>query len=65
MSHFYTHQSYALHLNDALDAGDGGVEQSADSLIIVHVVCISNAHEDDVSRQPGNEADCYAARLQI
>lgn len=54
-----------LHLNDALDAADGGIEQSADSLIIIHVVCIAYAHEDDVGRKPGDEADCNTTRLQI
>lgn len=57
--------TFILHLNDPLDAADGGIEQSADSLIIIHIVCISYAHEDDVRRKPGNEADCYTSRLQI
>lgn len=32
---------YILHLNDPFDAADGGIEQSADSLIIINPVSIS------------------------
>lgn len=66
ISHFTnTDQGYILHLNDTLDAGDSGIEKSADSLIIIHTVCVSQAHKDDVGWKSRNEANCYTTRLQI
>lgn len=53
------------HLDDAFDAADGGIEQSADPLVVVHAVCVSHAHEDDVSGESGDEAGRGAARLQV
>lgn len=53
------------HLDDAFDAADGRVEQSADPLVVVHAVCVSHAHEDDVSGKSGDEAGRGAARLQV
>lgn len=54
-----------LHLDDAFDAADCRIEESAESPVVVHIVCISKAHEDDEGRKPWSEADCDATRLQI
>lgn len=47
---------FRRHLDDAFDAADGGVQQRADSLAVVHAVRVPHAHEDDVSRKSGDEA---------
>lgn len=54
---------YQLHLYDAFDAADGGVEQRADSLVAVDAVGVSKAHEDDVSRKSGDEIHGDATRF--
>ena len=59
------HGSRPLHLNDPFDADDGGVEQGADSFLVVDVVRIAYAHEDDVRWQPGQGTDCHTAGCQI
>lgn len=59
------HHGHTPHLDDSFDAADGGVEQSADSLVVVDAVCVSDAHEDDVGRKSGQQIDRYSTRLQI
>lgn len=54
---------YQLHLYDAFDAADGGVEQRADSLVAVDAVGVPEAHEDDVSRKSGDEIHGDATRF--
>lgn len=59
------HWSPLLHLDDPFDGDDGGVQQGADSLLVVDVVGVAYAHEDDVGWQPGQEADRHTAGFQI
>lgn len=58
----YTHYTY---LQDLLNTVDGWGEQSADLLVIVDVVCVSQTHEQDVGRQTWDQIHGYAARLQL
>ena len=51
-------------LDDFLDAVDGAGEERAHLLIIVHMVRVSDAHEDDVGEQARQLLDRHA-RLQI
>ena len=43
----------APHLDDLLDAVDGVSEQGPHLLVVVHVVRVTDAHEQDVGRQAG------------
>lgn len=54
---------HLLHLYDAFDAADGGVEQGADSLVAVDAVGVAEAHEDDVGRESGDKIDGDASRF--
>lgn len=53
------------HLEDLLDAVNGRREQSANFLVIVDVVCVSQAHEEDVGWQTWDQIHRYAARFQL
>ena len=48
MSEVYT--TLYLYLEDLLNGVDGGGEQRVDLLVIVDVVRIADAHEEDVGR---------------
>lgn len=43
-------------LQHFLDAVDGGGEQGVHLLVIVDVICVSDAHVEDVSRKAGNSS---------
>lgn len=41
-------------LEDLLDGIDGGGEQRLHLLVVVDVVCMTDAHEEDIGRQAGD-----------
>lgn len=43
-------------LQHFLNAVDGGGEQGVHLLVIIDVICVSDAHEEDVSRKAGNSS---------
>lgn len=43
-----------IHLEDLLDGVDGRGQQRLHLLVVVDVVGVTNAHEEDVSGQAGN-----------
>lgn len=53
------------HLEDLLDAVDGGGEQRADLLVVVDVVGVPQTHEQDVGGEPRDEVHSNATRLQL
>lgn len=53
------------HLQDLLDAVDGGGEQRSDLLVVVVVVGVSQTHEEDVGWQARDQVHSDAARLQF
>lgn len=63
-SHTRTHTQYT-HLQDLLNTVDGGGEQSADLLVIVNIVGMSQAHEQDVGWQTWDQIHGHTARLQL
>lgn len=63
ISSFTPLKTHLLHLYDAFDAADGGVEQRADSLVTVDAVGVPQAHEDDVRRKSRDKIDGDATRL--
>lgn len=42
------------HLEDLLDGVDGGGEQRLHLLVVVDVVGVTDAHEENICRQAGN-----------
>ena len=52
------------YLDDLLDAVDGVRQQAPDLVIIVHVVRVADAHEEDVGRETRQLLGSYA-RPQI
>ncbi len=42
------------HLEDFLDGVDGGGEQRLHLLVVVNIVSVADAHEEDVSGQTGD-----------
>lgn len=61
-THTHAVQTY---LQDLLNTVDGWGEQSADLLVIVDIVGMSQTHEQDVGWQTWDQIHGYTARLQL
>ena len=53
------------YLQDLLDAVDSAGEQGADPLVIVHIVSVSQTHEEDVGRQAWDQVHSHTSWLQL
>lgn len=53
------------YLNCLLDAINGAVHEGLEHVGVIERVCVAYAHEQDVSRQPGNHIHHHTAGLQV
>lgn len=58
------HSAWDAYLQDFLNAIDGGGEQRVHLEVIVDVICVPDAHVEDVSRKTGHRA-CQHLGLQV
>lgn len=53
------------HHDDLLDGADDGVHERLELHIVIEVVGVADAHEEEVRRQPGDHVDHHTFGLQI
>lgn len=53
------------HHDDLLDGADDGVHERLELHVVIEVVGVADAHEEEVRWQPGDHVDHHAFGLQV